>query len=85
MEIVSKVLKIPQGQTADSRGSYAVYIAILLFYLAFAYFMYPETKHHSIEEVSTIFDRRNGDMDELNHVAMQKVEKGNVGTFEHRE
>ncbi|CAG7560654.1 unnamed protein product, partial [Fusarium equiseti] len=62
---------------------YAVYIAILLFYLVFAYFMYPETKHHSIEEVSMIFDRRNGDMDELNHVAMQKVEKGNIGTFEH--
>lgn len=22
----------------------------------FAYYMYPETKHHTIEEVSTIFD-----------------------------
>ncbi|KAH7006786.1 general substrate transporter [Ilyonectria destructans] len=64
---------------------YAVYIAILLFYLVFAYFMYPETKYHTIEEVSMIFDRRNGHIDELNDLAIQKVEKGTTETFEHRE
>lgn len=62
-----------------------MYIAILLFYLVFAYFMYPETKHHTIEEVSMIFDRRNGDIEELNDLAIQKVEKGTTETFEHRE
>lgn len=42
---------------ANRVDSYAVYIAILLFYLVFAYFMYPETKHRTIEEVSVLFDR----------------------------
>jgi hypothetical protein len=36
--------------------SYIVYIAILACYLVFAYFMYPETKNRTIEEVSVIFD-----------------------------
>ncbi|UKZ91446.1 uncharacterized protein TrAFT101_006424 [Trichoderma asperellum] len=64
---------------------YAVYIAILLFYLVFAYFMYPETKHYTIEEVSMIFDRRNGDIEQLSDLASRKVEKGTIEQFEHRE
>lgn len=36
--------------------SYAVYIGILAFYLVFAYFMYPETKGLTIEEVAVLFD-----------------------------
>ncbi|KAH9875145.1 hypothetical protein J1614_004635, partial [Plenodomus biglobosus] len=61
---------------------YALYIAILIFYLIFAYFMYPETRHHSIEEVSMIFDGRKGAITELNDAAIQQVQKGTVETFE---
>jgi hypothetical protein len=65
-------------------GSYAVYIAILVFYLVFAYFMYPETKHHTIEEVSMIFDKRKGEIKELNDLAIREVERHAVETYQHR-
>lgn len=55
-----------------------MYIAILLFYLVFSYFMYPETKHLSIEEVSMIFDKREGDIEQLSNLANKKAEKGTV-------
>lgn len=64
---------------------YAVYIVILVFYLVLAYFMYPETRHHSIEEVSMIFDKQKGAIDELNDVAIQQVQKGTVETYEHHD
>ncbi|KAJ4176364.1 hypothetical protein NW755_014453 [Fusarium falciforme] len=64
---------------------YAVYVVILLFYLVFAYFMYPETKHHTIEEVSVIFDRQDGDIERLSRLADSKVDKGDAKTVEHRE
>lgn len=54
MEIVG-LLHHGSGLSSDG-GSYAVYIGILSFYLVFAYFMYPETKGRTIEEVSVIFD-----------------------------
>lgn len=47
--------------------------------------MYPETKHHTIEEVSIIFDEKNANVDLLNGLALEKVEKETVQTFEHRE
>jgi hypothetical protein len=62
-----------------------VYIAILVFYLVFAYFMYPETKHHTIEEISVIFDRRKRDIEELSDLAIQKVEKMTSARVEHHE
>ncbi|KFY50103.1 hypothetical protein V495_00347, partial [Pseudogymnoascus sp. VKM F-4514 (FW-929)] len=61
---------------------YAVYIAVLVFYLIFAYFMYPETKNHTIEEVSMIFDKRDGNM-KLNDLAIHEIEKGTVEMYEH--
>ncbi|KAF7133887.1 hypothetical protein CNMCM5793_005353 [Aspergillus hiratsukae] len=63
---------------------YAVYIAILVFYLIFAYFMYPETKHHTIEEVSMIFDKRDDEIEKLNELALREVEKRAVDAYEHR-
>ena len=54
--------------------SYALYIAILVFYLMFAYFMYPETKNHTVEEVSIIFDSREGLNDALNKSALREIE-----------
>ncbi|WWC89935.1 uncharacterized protein L201_004864 [Kwoniella dendrophila CBS 6074] len=62
---------------------YAVYIAILIGYLIFAYFMYPETKNHTIEEVSVIFDKNQGDIQRLGLKGVQAVEKGTVETYEH--
>lgn len=70
---------------ANRRGSYAVYVAILLFYLVFAYFMYPETKHHAIEEVSMIFDKRDDDIEDLGNRAIREVEKSGAMKVEHRE
>ncbi|KAL2129612.1 hypothetical protein VTI74DRAFT_7527 [Chaetomium olivicolor] len=64
---------------------YAVYIAILVFYLVFAYLMYPETKHYTIEEISMIFDRRKRDIEELNDLAVQTVEKRSEAKVEHHE
>jgi hypothetical protein len=61
-----------------------VYIAILVFYLVFAYFMYPETKHHTIEEVSMIFDKRDDEIEKLNELALREVEKRAVDAYEHR-
>ncbi|KAH1593442.1 hypothetical protein KXX34_003064 [Aspergillus fumigatus] len=63
---------------------YAVYIAILLFYLVFAYFMYPETRHHTIEEVSMIFDKRNDEIANLNELALREVEKRAADGYAHR-
>lgn len=37
-------------------ASYAVYIAILIFYFCFIFFMFPETKRLSAEEASKVFD-----------------------------
>ncbi|KAM0638784.1 hypothetical protein ACHAQF_007323 [Verticillium nonalfalfae] len=37
-------------------GFYGVYIAILIFYFAFIYLMFPETKRLSAEEASRVFD-----------------------------
>jgi hypothetical protein len=70
---------------ANQWASYAVYIAILVFYLVFAYFMYPETKHHTIEEISVIFDRRKRDIEDLSDLAIQKVEKRMSARVEHYE
>ncbi|KAL5686488.1 hypothetical protein EMGR_002782 [Emarellia grisea] len=64
--------------------TYAVYIAILLFYLVFAYFMYPETRHHTIEEVSMIFDKRNDEIANLNELALREVEKRAADGYAHR-
>ncbi|KAH7168188.1 general substrate transporter [Fusarium sp. MPI-SDFR-AT-0072] len=64
---------------------YAVYIAILIFYLVFAYVMYPETKHHTIEEVSMIFDKKDGQIEHLGNIAIQKIEKDGGESFEHHE
>ncbi|RKL22978.1 hypothetical protein BFJ68_g1183 [Fusarium oxysporum] len=74
----------PIALQAISWKYYAVYIVILFFYLAFAYFMYPETKHRTIEEVSMIFDVRNADH-ELHQLADQKIDKKTTQTFEHHE
>ncbi|RSL42468.1 hypothetical protein CEP54_015472 [Fusarium duplospermum] len=64
---------------------YAVYIGILLFYLVFAWFMYPETKNHTIEEVSVIFDMQDGDLERLSNIVSKKMSKGTAETCEHRE
>jgi hypothetical protein len=86
MEIVSytplSIMRRRRGKL--TLGSYAVYIAILLFYLVFAYFMYPETRHHTIEEVSMIFDKRGDEIEKLNELALRKVEKRAVDGYEHR-
>jgi hypothetical protein len=62
--------------------SYAVYIAILIFYLGFAYYMYPETKGHSIEEVSMLFDKKYEDVEALNSVAINQVQKNSIEWLE---
>ncbi|GFF57348.1 sugar transporter (hexose transporter [Aspergillus udagawae] len=62
---------------------YAVYIVILLFYLIFAYFMYPETKHHTIEEVSMMFDKRDAEMETLKKLAVRELQKRSSEAFEH--
>ncbi|KAF4156612.1 hypothetical protein CNMCM6069_006510 [Aspergillus lentulus] len=62
---------------------YAVYIAILLFYLVFAYFMYPETRHHTIEEVSMIFDKRDDEIEKLNELALREVGKRAADGYAH--
>lgn len=36
--------------------SYAVYIAILVFYFCFIFFMFPETKRLSAEDAARVFD-----------------------------
>ncbi|KEZ45040.1 hypothetical protein SAPIO_CDS2448 [Scedosporium apiospermum] len=64
---------------------YAVYITILLFYLVFAYFMYPETRNYTIEEVSMLFDGPDVHAERLNELAILQAEKSKTGTFEHRE
>lgn len=61
-----------------------MYNAILLFYLVFAYFMYPETRHHTIEEVSMIFDKRNDEIANLNELALREVEKRAADGYAHR-
>jgi hypothetical protein len=38
-------------------SSYIVYLCVVAAYLVITYYMYPETKGHTIEEVSVIFDR----------------------------
>ncbi|OWZ80453.1 sugar transporter [Cryptococcus neoformans Tu401-1] len=63
---------------------YAVYIAILIFYFVLAYIAYPETKNHTIEEVSMIFDKQNADIKHLGEQAIQEVEKGTTEHFEHQ-
>lgn len=82
MEIVSLLLYDGEDEEL-TLASYAVYIAVLVFYLIFAYFMYPETKNHTIEEVSMIFDKRDGDIQNLNDFAIHEIEKGTVETYEH--
>lgn len=46
----------------------------MVFYLVFAYFMYPETKNHTVEEVSVIFDSRDGRSEALNKFALCEIE-----------
>lgn len=58
-----------QVLTADS---YGIYIAILAFYLVFSYFMYPETRYHTVEEVSVIFDKRD-DVGEGSHITISNI------------
>ena len=60
-----------------------MYIAILLFYLVFAYFMYPETRHHTIEEVSMIFDKRDDEIEKLNELALREVGKRAADGYAH--
>ncbi|CAG8898346.1 unnamed protein product [Penicillium egyptiacum] len=64
---------------------YAVYIVILSFYLVFAYFMYPETKNHTIEEVSMIFDKTDGDIKRLYDSAIRKAGESDLEMAEHEE
>lgn len=61
-----------------------MYIAILIFYFVLAYFAYPETKNYTIEEVSMIFDKQKADIQHLGEHAIQEVEKGTTGHFEHQ-
>ncbi|KOS36789.1 hypothetical protein ACN38_g12444 [Penicillium nordicum] len=64
---------------------YAVYIVILSFYLVFAYLMYPETKNLTIEEVSLVFDKTDGDIRRMYHSAMNQVKEGDIESAEHEE
>ncbi|RAL08766.1 putative MFS sugar transporter [Aspergillus homomorphus CBS 101889] len=57
---------------------YAVYVVILVFYLVFAYFMYPETKNHTFEEVSAIFDCRDAKDDGELHESVATAGGGSV-------
>ena len=81
MEIVSLVIGRCRFWLAE-RCSYLVYIGILAVYLVFAYFMYPETKHRTMEEVAVIFDygRREGRQKALElmaqHQAQQEMQEG---------
>lgn len=63
--------------------SYAVYIAILIFYLGFAYFMYPETRHRSVEEVSMVFDKDRSNLEALHNAAINEIQKDTVEVLEH--
>ncbi|PLB53259.1 general substrate transporter [Aspergillus steynii IBT 23096] len=65
---------------------YAIYIAILLFYLAFAYFMYPETKGRTVEEVSAVFNAFDDKEEDPRELAQPKYEDSSfVGASSHRE
>ncbi|KAH2485573.1 hypothetical protein KXV28_001257 [Aspergillus fumigatus] len=46
----------PIALKAISWRYYAVYIAILLFYFCFIFFMFPETKRLSAEDAARVFD-----------------------------
>ncbi|GJC88469.1 lactose permease [Colletotrichum liriopes] len=43
---------------------YIIYVAILVFEVFFTYFLFPETKGYTIEDVSSIFDERNTEISE---------------------
>ncbi|KAF9873149.1 hypothetical protein CkaCkLH20_09312 [Colletotrichum karsti] len=47
----------PVALQALSWRYYIVYVGILVFEVAFTYFMFPETKGYTLEEVSAIFDK----------------------------
>jgi len=51
---------------------YGVYIAVQVCYIFFIYFLFPETKHRTIEEVSLLFD---GETRELQEHARERVGK----------
>lgn len=40
--------------------------------------MYPETKNHTIEEVSMIFDKTDGDIKRLHDSAIRQVEESDI-------
>ncbi|KAM0748181.1 general substrate transporter [Meredithblackwellia eburnea MCA 4105] len=72
---------------------YGVYLAIQLFYIVIIYFFFPETKGHTIEEVSMIFDRdssgRNAKLEKLEAEAIADMHADNAsagkGSVDHRE
>jgi hypothetical protein len=45
--------------------------------------MYPETKHHTIEEVSMMFDKRDAEMEKLNELAVRELQKRGFKAYEH--
>jgi hypothetical protein len=56
MEVVSARNEPRQVKVLRPAPSYAVYIALDVFWFALIYFYFPETKGLSIEEVSMVFD-----------------------------
>ena len=47
--------------------------------------MYPETKNLTIEEVSLVFDKTDGDIRRMYHSAMNQVKEGDIESAEHEE
>lgn len=47
--------------------------------------MYPETKNLTIEEVSVVFDKTDGDIRRLHESALHQVKEGDIESAEHEE
>jgi len=65
---------------------YIVFCVLLLFMLVVVYFLFPETRGHSLEEISEIFDGPNGHAQvSAEDIAIKVEGKMHGDSIEHRD